>query len=365
LSQFGRLSSNFKEWILYLYQFFRLYLKSTHTLKLENIALRSQLAVYQQHYEKQKLPKPQPTPAFRQLWVLLSKHFEQWRTLLVLVKPETVIKWHRMAFRIHWRIKSRKKGRPKLSKESIKLIKKFHHENPTLSPEKIHEQLCLLGIDSPPSPNTIAKYIPNTRKPPTKNQMQSWKTFLNNHKAETWATDFFTVPSLKFEVLYGLVIIHHQSREIIHFAVTTNPTAEWTIQQFRNATPYGYVPNYLIHDNDPIFRSQAFQRFLSSSGISSKSTSYKSPWQNGYAERVIGTIKRELLSQVIPLNQSHLHQILHEYINNYYNTNRTHQGLGGKTPIPSPTYLPTTVKETKLKATPVLHGLYHTYKKVA
>jgi putative transposase len=173
------------------------------------------------------------------------------------------------------------------------------------------------------------------------------------------------VPSLKFEILYGLVIIHHQSRKIIHFAVTTNPTAEWTIQQFRNATPYRYAPKYLIHDNDTIFQAKAFQRFLTSSGIISKRTSYRSPWQNAYAERVIGTIKRELLTQVIPLNQLHFHKILYEYITKYYNTDRTHQGLGGKTPVPSPTYLPTSVKETKLVATPFLNVLYHSYKKVA
>ena len=353
------------ESIIYLYHFFRLYLKTSHTLKLENIALRSQLAVYMQHYEKQKLPKPKPTPAFRQLWVFLSKHLEDWRTVLVLVKPATVIKWHRTAFKLHWKIKSRKTGRPKISNEYIDLIRQIHQENPTLSPEKIHEKLCLLSIERPPAPNTIAKYIPTSRKPPSFKQVQSWNTFLKNHQAETWATDFFTVPSLKFDVLYGLVIIHHQSRKIVHFAVTTNPTAEWTIQQFRNATPYGYVPKYLIHDNDTIFRAKTFQRFLTTSGIISKRISYRSPWQNAYAERVIGTIKRELLTQIIPKNQLHLHKILYEYINNYYNTDRTHQGLGGNTPISSPIYLPTSVGKTKLKATPVLNGLYHSYKKVA
>jgi transposase InsO family protein len=175
----------------------------------------------------------------------------------------------------------------------------------------------------------------------------------------------YTIPTLTFNVLYVLVIIHHQTRKIVHFGVTTNPTAEWTIQQFRNATPYGEVPKYLIHDNDPIFRSTAFQRFLTSSGITSKRTAYKSPWQNAYAERVIGTIKRELTDHIIPINELHLQKLLLEYINDYYNTNRTHQSLGGNTPIPSPRYLPTTVKNTKLKANPVLNGLYHTYKKVA
>jgi putative transposase len=332
---------------------------------MENIALRSQLTLYEHQYEKKKLPKPNSTPAFRQLWVLLSKYYLLWQSCLARFKPSTVLKWHRTAFKFHWMLKSRKTGRPKVSRQTIHLIKRLHKENPLWSPEKIHEQLHLLGVEQPSAPNTIAKYFPSTRKPPTEKQIQSWKTFLENHQHNTWATDFFTIPTLTFNVLYVLVIIHHQTREIVHFGVTTNPTAEWTIQQFRNATPYGEVPKYLIHDNDPIFRSTAFQRFLTSSGITSKRTAYKSPWQNAYAERVIGTIKRELTDHIIPINELHLQNLLQEYINDYYNTNRTHQGLGGNTPIPSPRYLPTTVKNTKLKANPVLNCLYHTYKKVS
>lgn len=355
----------FKEWMSYLMPFLSLFFKSSKDIKLENIALRSQLARYQQRFEKQQLPKPAPTPAFRQLWVILSKYLGNWKCHLIVVKPETVIKWHRTAFKLHWRRKSSKPGRPRISHETIKLIKRVHHDNPLLSPEKIHEKLQQLGIEKPPAPNTIAKYIPSTRKPPTEKQIQSWKTFLKNHQSVTWATDFFTIPTLTFNILYVLVIIDHRTRKIISFGVTYIPTAEWTIQQFRNATPFGEAPKYLIHDNDPIFRSKAFQRFLSSSGITTKRTAYRSPWQNAYAERVIGTIKRELLDQFIPVNQLHLHKILHEYIKDYYNTNRTHQGLEGKTPIPSPVYLPTKAAETKLEATPVLNGLYHTYKKVA
>jgi putative transposase len=354
----------FKEWCHYLFQFLHLYSKSSHSIKMENIAPRSQLALYVQRYEKQQLPKPRPTPAFRQLWVFLSKYLENWGDYLVVVKPETVIKWHRTAFKLYWKQKSMKLGRQKTSSETISLIKKVHKENPLLSPEKIHEKLQLLGIKNAPAPNTIAKYIPSTRKTPTEKQIQSWKTFLKNHQSTTWATDFLTIPTLTFGVLYVLVIIDHQTRKIISFGVTYHPTAQWTIQQFRNATPFGDVPKYLVHDNDPIFRSKAFQRFLSSSGITSKKTSYRSPWQNPYAERVIGTIKRELLDHIIPFNQLHLHKLLHEYINDYY-TNRTHQGIEGKTPIASPVYLPTLAAETNLEATPVLNGLYHTYKKVA
>lgn len=352
------------EWLHYASRFLRLYLQSTHAIRMENVALGSQLALYVQRYEKEKLPKPTPTPAFRQLWVLLSKHMGNWSEVLLIVKPETVIRWHRTAFKFHWRRLSKKTGRPTIAPATIQLIKRIHKENPLLSPEKIHERLLGLGIEQTPAPNTIAKYLPVTRKPPSDRQVQSWKTFLNNHHHELWATDFFTIPTYRFQILYGLVIIHHQTREIVYFAVTTNPTAEWTIQQFRNATPFGKVPKYLLHDNDPIFCSKAFQSFLKSSGIASKKTAYRSPWQNPYAERVIGTIKRELLEYVIPLNERHLHSLLREYVS-YYNNHRTHQGIKGKTPVPSPIHLPTSAEETKLEATPVLNGLYHTYKKVA
>jgi putative transposase len=332
---------------------------------MENIALRSQLALYIQRYEKENLPKPQPTQTFRQLWVFLSKHLENWKEVLIIVKPDTVIKWHRTAFKFYWKRKSKKYGRPTISNATISLIKRIHKENPLLSPEKINEKLRMLGLENSPAPNTIAKYLHSTRKPPSKKQIQTWKAFMKNHHNEIWATDFFTIPTLTFNVLYVLVIIHHQTRKIIHFNVTTNPTAEWTIQQFRNATPYGKVPKYLIHDNDPIFLSKLFQAFLTSSDMTSKKTAYRSPWQNPYAERVIGTIKRELTDQVIPLNEQHIRNLLREYINSYYNTDRTHQGIKGNTPIPSTVYLPTSAEVTKLEATPVLNGIYHTYKKVA
>ncbi|WP_198040359.1 integrase core domain-containing protein [Sporosarcina ureae] len=159
--------------------------------------------------------------------------------------------------------------------------------------------------------------------------------------------------------------MHHKTRKVVHFNVTSNPTAEWTIQQFRNTTPYGSVPTYLIHDNDPIFCSKAFQAFLQSSDITTKKTTYRTPWQNAYAERVIGTIKRELVDQVSSLNEQHLRGLLTEYIKGYYNTHWIHQGINGKTPIPSPAYLPTSAEDTILEATPILNGLYHTYKKAA
>lgn len=247
----------------------------------------------------------------------------------------------------------------------IQLIRKVHEENPLLSPEKIHEQLALLGIKNPPAPNTISKYFPNTRKTPSERQVQSWKTFLKNHMDVSWATDFLTVPTIKFEVLYVLLIINHESREIIHFGVTKNPNRFWLRQQFRNATPNEKKPKYLIHDNDPVFKSSVFQDFLKDSKIESKAISYRSLWQNPYAERVNGILRQELLNHVIPFSEKHLNKLLEEYINDYYNTNRTHQGINCETPIKKTQYIPVKARELKIKATPVLNGLYHSYTRVA
>ena len=334
-------------------------------MSLENIALRSQLALYENEVKSGKRHKSKPTPEFRQTWIFLSKYWADWKNHIISFKPETIVSWHRKKFSEIWAKKSKKMGRPAIDREVINLIKKIHSENPTISCEKIHEQLALMGLKNPPAPNTIKKYLPEDKRPPTKKQIENWKAFLKNHMDITWATDFFTIPSLKFEVLYVLVIIEHGSRKIVHHAVTKNPNMFWLTQQFRNATPYGKQPKYLIHDNDPVFKSKVFQGFLESTNIKSKPTSFESPWQNPYAERVIGTIRNELLNHVIPFSERHLEHLLNEYIHDYYNTNRTHQGINGQTPIRTPKYIPVDAKDLKLETTPVLNGLYHTYKRAA
>jgi len=233
------------------------------------------------------------------------------------------------------------------------------------SPEKIHEKLKQLGVNNPPAPNTIAKYFPKTRKPPSQKQIQSWKTFLKNHQSRIWAMDFFTIPTLKFEVLYVFILIKHSTREIIHFGITPNPNSRWLKQCLRTATPYDFKPDYLIHDNDPVFLAKEIQDFLQASEIKSKKTSIQSPWQNPIAERAVGILRQELLNHIIPLNEEHLHQLLKEYIDDYYNTYRTHQGIDCKTPIPGEVYFPTDISNTRLKANPILNGLYHNYKKIS
>lgn len=329
-----------KGWIAISFQLLKLRFISSAEKDLEILALRSQLALYEGQVIAKKRPKPKPTPLFKQTWIFISKFLSSWKEILSVVKPETVVGWHRLKFAELWAKKSKRIGRPTIDREVVKLVRKIYSENFNISPEKIHEQLILLGLKNPPAPNTIAKYIKDIRKPPTKKQIENWHIFFKNHMDVTWATDFFTIPTIKFEVLYVLIIIEHASRRIVHFAVTKNPDMFWLTQQFRNATPYGDQPKYLIHDNDPVFKSKVFQGFLRNSNIKSKPTSFRSPWQNPYAERVIGTIRRELLNHIIPFSERHLEKSLNEYINNYYNTNPTHQGIAGKTPIEKPTYVP-------------------------
>ena len=338
-------------------------LKTDIQKDLEIIALRSQLAIFQQQLTNHKISKPRCNNTFRRLWILLSKKFTAWKDALIIVKPETVLRWHRKAFKFYWRRKS-KGGRPKISRATIALIKRIHRENPLLSPEKIHERLIELAVADAPASNTIAKYLREPRKSPTERQTQSWQAFLRNHAPKIWSMDFAVVPTLTFKIQYVFFIISHERRKIEYFAVTEHPNVLWLIQQIRNATSFGRQPKYIIHDNSGEFKSQLFQRFLSNIGVISKNTTPPSPWQNGICERLIGIIRRELLDHIIPLNKRHLERLLAEYVD-YYNNVRTHQTLGGRPPIISDKPPTTSVRDTKLKAKPILGGLYHDYDKAA
>ena len=282
-----------------------------------------------------------------------------------MVKPETVIGWHKTAFKLFWMLKSKRPGRPKVSHATIALIKRIHKENPLLSPEKIHERLVDLAVSDAPAPNTIAKYIAGIRKPPSEKQVSSWKSFLKNHAKGIWAMDFFVVSSLTFKVMVVLLIIGHDRREIKHFAVTQNPSSDWAMQQIREATPYGEAPDYIIHDNDSIFTAGELRGFLENAGIKPKKTGFKCHWQNGICERAVGILRRELFDHVVPFSEKHLKSLLGEYIGRYYNPVRTHQGIGCTTPIEKGRPPETTAETTVLKAEPILGGMYHSYEKVA
>jgi len=346
-----------------LYSFISTRLMSDAQKDLEILALRSQLAIVQQHMINHKMAKPRCNNTFRHLWVFLSKYFLTWKSALVLFKPDTVIRWHHRLFLIYWKRKSRG-GRPPISRATIALIKRIHKENPLLSPEKIYERLIALNIADAPAPNSIAKYIRAPRKPSTDTQKQSWQSFLYNHVKEIWAMDFAVVPTLTFKPLYVLLIISHGRRKIEHFSVTEHPTAQWLIQQIRNATPFGKQPKYLVHDNDSSFLSRPFQGFLDKCNIISTRTGFHCPWQNGICERLIGILRRELLDHIIPLNQRHLERLLVEYVI-YYNTVRTHQALAGETLVKSTLPPETAAEDTILYGRPILGGLYHDYQKAS
>ena len=328
---------------------------------MENIALRSQLALFDQQVIVKKRPKPMPKPSFRQLWVLLSKYWSNWESGLMIVRPETVIKWHRTTFRWYWAKKSKPRGRPVISPVTIALIKRVHKEI-LWSPERIHDQLVFLGMIDIPCPNTIAKYIPSIRKPPSEKTRQSWRTFLSNQMDSTWAMDLFTVPTINFRILYVFVIINHARRQVVRIGVTRHPTMAWTVQQLREAMPFGEQPRFLIRDNDSIYGKEVVN-IIETAGIEEVKTAYRSLWQNPYIERFIGVLRRELLDHIIPLDEYHLERLLKGFIEDYYHPVRTHSSLNHEPPmIDSSVDKPRFTLDVDLKSEPILGGLYHSYR---
>jgi transposase InsO family protein len=320
------------------------------------LAAESQLAV---ELNAGKRRRRQFTPAFRLLWVTLSKLVEGWEHLVHLMKPETVKRWHTSAFRLFWRWRSRP-GRPAIPGEMQALIRRLSRENPLWGPDRIRDTLLLLGYDAPCA-ETVRKYMVKPRKP--RSPSTTWLSFLRNHLDCSWAIDFFAVTTLRFQVLYVFVVFDHARREVLHLAVTPSPTMEWVIQQLREAMPFGEQPRYLFRDNDGIF-GHGVRAFLISCGILEVRTAYRSPWQNPYLERMIGTLRRELLDHVIVLNQRHLERLLREYLTQYYHPARPHQGLGGETPTPLPRAAPMDAA-APLVSIPVLGGLHHRYGRMA
>jgi len=303
-------------------------LQSRNDLILENLALRQQLAILRQSNPRPKLSWPD-----RLFWICLHRIWPKWTTALTIVKPETVIRWHRKGFRLYWRLKSisgKKKGRPPIAKEIRQLIDRMIAENPTWGAPRIHGELLMLGIAV--SERTVSRRLP--KKAPDKNRAQNWLTFLKNHRQSIAAMDFFTVPTATFKILYVFFVIHHGRRAILHFNVTLHPTSDWVKQQLREAFPFERAPKYLIFDRDSIF-SREVVATIKSLGISPVRTSYRSPWQNGVAERWVGSCRRELLDHAIVFNENHLRRLLKKYVA-YYNEDRCHCGLQKDTPSERP-----------------------------
>ena len=319
------------------------------------LAFQSQLAVELNRASGRRKRHSQFNPAFRILWVVLSKFLDGWEELVHVMKPETVKRWHTRAFRAWWRWKSRA-GRKPVALEIQQLIRRLSKENPLWGAERIRDVLLLMGYEAP-GEDTVRKYMVKPRKP--RPATTAWLTFLRNHLDCSWAIDFFTVHTLGFQVLYVFLVFDHARREVLHFAITPNPSMEWVIQQLREATPFGEQPRYLFRDNDGIY-GHGVRAFLISCGILEVRTAYQSPWQNPYVERFIGTLRRELLNHVIVLNQAHLERLLREFIEDYYHPARPHQGLAGETPLPQ-----APPGKGALISIPVVGGLHHRYYRAA
>ncbi len=321
-------------------------------LAVENVALRQQLNVLRRSVSRADL-----NDSDRTFWILLCSLFENWSDYLVIVKPETVLNWHRKGFAYYWKRKSRAPsgGRPPISDEIIELIKRISTENTTWGSPRIRNELRKLGHDVAKS--TVERYM--VKRQPSDGSRQNWRTFISNHMDVSAACDFFTVPTLTFKVLYVFVVLSHDRRRIVHYNITKNPTAEWTAQQIVEAFPCGEEPRFLHRDRDSIF-GDVFKKKIKALGIEEVISSRKSPWQNAFCERVIGTLRRECTDHVIALSEKHLRRTLKEFINNYYHPARCHLSLDGDAPTPRPT-------EThgEVISTPVLGGLHHRYHRAA
>jgi hypothetical protein len=291
---------------------------------LENLALRQQLAVL-----KRRHPRPQLDWFDKLFWVIAHQFSSTWKDTLIVVTPETVVRWHRAGFRFYWRWISRVRrpaGRSRLAKEVRDLIFQMVAENSTWGASRIHGELLMLGFDV--SERTISHWMKRASRDPE--PAKRWLAFLRNHREAIAAMDFFTVPTITFGALYCFFIINHDRRRILHFNVTRHPRSIWIVQQLREAFPYRSSPRFLIFDRDAKYGREVACA-VQSMAIRPVRTSFESPWQNGVAERWVESCRRDLLDHIIPLNERHLKRLLGDYVG-YYHDDRTHLGLGKGTP---------------------------------
>ena len=321
--------------------------RSRLSMQMELIALRHQVAVYTQSVSRLKL-----RPTDRLFWVWLSRLWPRWQQALAFVQPRTVIAWQKTRFRDYWRCLSRhgKPGRPALSKEVRARIQDMWRSNPTWGSPRIVGELRKLGLNVATS--TVEKYRPRTRTPSS----PTWKAFLSNHVTDIVACDFFTVPTATFRVLFVFIVLAHERRRIVHFNITEHPTAQWTAQQIVEAFPWETASRYLLRDRDAIYGAQVPRR-IKSMGIEEVMIAPRSPWPNPYCERVIGSIRRECLNDIMVLDERHLRRVLQSYVHDYH-TWRTHRSLAMDAPEPRAIEPPAAGPVKKL---PEVGGLHHHY----
>ena len=336
-------------WIGALIRLFR----GRGNLVLENLMLRQQLAVL-----KRRHPRPRLGLFDKLFWVIARRAWWAWKLSLIIVTPETVVRWHRSGFRMYWRVISRVRrqvGRRPTPKEVRELIFRMIVENPTWGAPRIHGELRMLGFDL--SERTISRWMKRAQKDP--DRAKRWLAFLRNHREAIAAMDFFTVPTITFGVLYCFFIIRHDRRHILHFNVTKHSTSAWVIQQLREAFPFEASHKYLIFDRDQKFGFEVIAA-VKATRIIPKRASFRSPWQNGIAERWVGSCRRDLLDHIVALNERHLKRLLSEYVR-YHHEDRTHLGLEKGTPdgrIRS-------VASGRILSQERLGGLHHRYNQAA
>ncbi|CAA9552360.1 MAG: Mobile element protein [uncultured Thermomicrobiales bacterium] len=318
--------------------------------------MRQQLLVL-----RRSVKRPRCTPTDRALLVLLASRLRAWRQALLIVQPETLLRWHRQGLRLFWRGKSRPRSapQPKVAAETVALIKEMAAANRLWGAERIRGELLKLGIRV--AKTTVQRHMHAAR--PSRRAGQSWATFLRNHAAETWARDFLPITDLLFRPLYAFLVIAHDSRRVVHVGVTRHPTDAWVAQQLREATPFGERPRYLVRDRDSKY-GPTFARVAAASGITELRTAYRAPRQNATCERFLGSLRRECLDYVMVLGEAHLRRVLREYVA-YFNQDRPHQGLRQRIPGDAAAPPVHAGGVGNVRAFPVLGGLHHAYQRAA
>src|SRR5712672_4235538 len=323
------------------------FFKSPRRLEAENLFLRHQLSIALRRAPSRLRLRGSD----RALLVWMTRLWPSLLGAAQVVQPETILRWHRAGFTAFWRWKSRKRaGRPKIDRELRDLIRRMSKENPKWGASRIHGELLMLGFEVAQS--TVSKYMVQGGSP-----SQGWKIFFRNHAHAIAAIDLFVVPTLTFERLFAFLVLGHGRRQLLWFEVTRHPTAEWLARQITEAFPWASAPAYLVRDNDHAY-GQVFRSRVRAMGIRDRPISPRSPWQNPYVERLIGTLRRECLDHVLIYGERHLRRILTLY-SLYYNETRTHLGLDKDAPLRR-----SVRRSGTIVTTPIMSGLHHRYARI-
>jgi putative transposase len=337
--------------VLFLFRFARLLFSGHTAVAVENAALRLQLAAFQRQRKR-----PVLTSLDRLFWVGLCLLWKRWRAPLMYVRADTVVRWQRERFRRFWARLSRRNrhrpGRPTTAVEIRRQIDEMAVANPLWRAPRIHGELKMLGIEI--SERTVSRLLRKLPRRPG----QTWKTFLDNHLGQMVSIDFFTVPTITMKVLFVFLVLEHRRREVLHFNVTEHPSAAWTSQQIVEAFANQNPPQYLLRDRDRIYGQEVRLR-ISSLQMEEVLTAPRSPWQNPYAERLIGSIRRDCLDHFMIFNARHLKRTLSSYFT-YYHGSRTHLGLDKQCP-----HARQVSSIGKIVKIPHLGGLHHRYERTA